>query len=245
MRLTAAALAAALAALPAVPGAAADSAHPTPAPKADASPTTPKADAAPKADASPGAPKADVAPKANAPSSRSGSATRPPAAANDLARALLTSEQWSKVLDSYASSLAAQISQALQSKGEKVPENLRGNLRTELEKTLPYQQTVQTQAEALAKSLSADELRRTAAFYGSPLGRKVLDKLPEAQSEVAQELQGRLSTAVPEIVNRLAPKAMAGGPGAGGPEGPSTGTGSSGGAEAAPGGPGGPGSGAR
>jgi hypothetical protein len=194
-------------------------ASPTPAPKADAGPAAP--------------PKAGAAPKATAP--LGGSATKPPPAASDLARALLTNEQWGKVLDSYASSLAGQLSQALLAKGEKVPDDLRPRLRAELEKVLPYQQTVQAQAEALARTLTPDELRRTASFYGSPLGRKVLDKLPEAQSEVAQQLQGRLSTAVPEIVNRLAPKAIAGPPGGGAAGGaPDHGTGSSGGAEHGP-----------
>jgi hypothetical protein len=219
MRLAAAAIAAALAGLPSAPRAQAGAAPATPAPKADEGPSAP--------------PKADGTQK-SAPPPRSGTATKPPAAANDLAKALLTSEQWGKVLDSYASSLSSQVSQALLSKGEKVPDNLRGNIRTELEKTLPYQQTVQAQAEALARELTPDELRRTAAFYGSPLGRKVLEKLPEAQSEVAQELQGRLSTAVPEIVNRLAPKALSGGAAEPGSAGPSTGTGSSGGPGANP-----------
>lgn len=183
--------------------------------------------AAPRAASDAGASK--DAPGASA-SPRAGAAAKPPAAATDLARALLTQEQWGKVLDSYSGSLAGQISQALTAKGEKVPTDLRGKLRAELEKTLPYQQTVDAQADALAKTLTPDELRRTAAFYGSPLGRKVLDKLPEAQSQVAEELQGRLSTAVPEIVNRVAPNAIAGHAGAG--TGHPTGTGSS--AETAP-----------
>jgi hypothetical protein len=179
--------------------------------------------------------KARAAPTSSA-SSREGAGTRAPAAAHDLARALLTSEQWSKVLDSYASSLAGQISQALLSKGEKVPDDLRGKLRDELGKTLPYQDTIEAQATALAKELSPDELRKTATFYASPVGRKVLDKLPEAQSAVAQQLQARLATAVPEIVNRLAPSAMAG-PKPGGPPGGGSGTGSTGGgAGPAPGG---------
>jgi hypothetical protein len=186
---------------------------PTPAPKADAGPAAP--------------PRAEAAPKAGG-SSQGGTAAKPPAAALDLARALLTSVQWGKVLDSYASSLAGQVSQALLAKGEKVPDDLRGKLRSELERTLPYQQTVQAQAEALSKELSADELRRTASFYGSPLGRKVLDKLPEAQSAVAQQLQARLATAVPEILARLAPSAMSGGPGGDGSR-ERSGTGSSGG----------------
>lgn len=186
---------------------------------------------APKAEA--GTPAAEPAPKAPAPSSEGerglpGSAAKPPAAATDLARALLTADQWGKVLEGYASSLAGQISQALLAAGEKVPDDLKGKLRGELEKTLPYQQTLQAQAEALAGKLTPDELRKAAAFYGSPLGRKVLDQLPQAQSAVAQQLQARLATAVPEIVTRLAPKAMQGSPHGGGPGAAGTGSGSGG-----------------
>ncbi len=227
MRLAAlAALAAALAAPPSHPlaqeRAPAAPSEATPAPKAD-TPAPDSATPAPKADAGPGAaPKAEPAPKAGA-TSKPGAAAKPtPAAARDLARALLSKEQWDKVLDSYASSLAEQVSQALLSTGEQVPDDLRGKLRTELEKALPYQQTLQAQAEALSTELTPDELKRTAQFYGSPLGRKVLEKLPEAQASVAQQLQGRLATAVPEIVNRVAPKAMAGSPHGGGAEGGTT-----------------------
>jgi hypothetical protein len=215
MRLAALA-AAALVAVPVCP-LAQDPGEATPAPKADAGPSAPpKADQAPRAGTGPDA---QPAPKANA-TPKPGTASKPPpAAARDLARALLTEDQWSKVLDSYASSLSSQVSQALLSSGEKVPEDLRGTLRAELGKALPYQQTVQAQAEALSKELTADELKRTAQFYSSPLGRKVLEKLPEAQASVAQQLQGRLATAVPEIVNRVAPKAMSGSPHGGGASG--------------------------
>jgi hypothetical protein len=164
-----------------------------------------------------------TAPKTPGPSS---SAKPPPAAASELARALLTQEQWGKVLDGYAASLSGQVTQALAASGEKPPEDLRGKLRAELEKALPYQQTVQAQAEALAKELTPDELQRTAKFYSSPLGRKVLDRLPEAQTAAAQRLQGQLATAVPDIVNRLAPKALStphgGGSGGGGAPGGSS-----------------------
>ena len=193
MRLAALAAVAALAAAP-VGSRAQGGGEAAPAPKADeAQPTTPKAGTASKP---------------------------PPPAARDLAKALLTEDQWNKVLDSYASSLSGQVSQSLLSSGEKVPEDLRPTLRAELGKALPYQQTIQAQAEALSKELTPDELKRTAQFYSSPLGRKVLEKLPEAQASVAQQLQGRLATAVPEIVNRVAPKAMSGSPHGGSSGGP-------------------------
>lgn len=226
----------------------APSAPPAPVPKADAGPAAPpKAEPAPKAGT--GGAAAVPVPKAGAPSQGAAkgdaAAKPPPPAATELARALLTKEQWGKVLDSYAQSLTGQISQALLAAGEKVPDDLRSKLRGELDKALPYQQTVDAQAAALAKQLTPDELKKTATFYASPLGRKVLEKLPEAQSTVAQQLQARLATAVPEIVNRLAPKAMAGsphgapgaapggGPGpSGGGAGSSSGAGPSGGGEA-------------
>jgi hypothetical protein len=152
-----------------------------------------------------------------APKAENGTPSKPPpAAANDLARALLTPEQWGKVLDGYAGSLSGQVTQALAASGEKPPEDLRAKIRAELEKALPYQQTVKAQAEALSKELTPDELRKTANFYSSPLGKKVLERLPEAQSAAAQQLQGQLATAVPDIVNRLAPKALSSPHGGGG-----------------------------
>ncbi|HEX9242744.1 MAG TPA: DUF2059 domain-containing protein [Anaeromyxobacter sp.] len=158
------------------------------------------------------APKSPPAPRA---------AKKPPPAAVELARALLTAEQWAKILDSYASSLSGQVSQSLLASGEKVPDDLRGKIRAELEKSIPYRQTVDAQAEALSKQLTPDELKKTAAFYRSPLGKKVLERLPEAQSVVARQLQARLATTVPEIVSRLAPKALQGSPHGGGAPGSS------------------------
>lgn len=210
------------AALPALAQTGSQATPPSPAPKADAGPgAPPKAEPAPKA--SPGA-TAEPIPKAGAPAQGggggAGATAKPPAAATELARALLSREQWGRVLDSYAGSLTGQISQSLQASGEKVPDDLRAKLRGELDRAVPYQQTVDAQAAQLAKALSPDELKRTASFYASPLGKKVLEKLPEVQAVVAQQLQAKLATTVPEIINRLAPKAMAGSPhGPGSPHG--------------------------
>jgi hypothetical protein len=150
----------------------------------------------------------------------------PPPEANDLARALLSQAQWSRILDSYATSLSGQITQVLTSKGQTPPEGLRPRLRAELEKALPYDETVKAQAEALSRQLTPAELKKTANFYGSPLGKKVLDRLPEAQAQVAEKLETRLQTAVPDIVNRVAPQALAARPGTGKP--PQSGTGAGG-----------------
>jgi hypothetical protein len=154
----------------------------------------------------PAQPKAPQGPS-SAPTSRPGA--EPPAAARELARALLPQERWDRLLDSYASSLSAQVSQALLSRGEPVPDGLQAKLRSELGDRLQYQQTIDAQAKALASEFTHDELKKTAAFYSTPAGKKMLEKLPEAQEAVGQELQARLNTAVPEILQRIAPKALA------------------------------------
>jgi hypothetical protein len=148
-----------------------------------------------------------AAPSAAAPAAKPGAA--PPAAARDLARALLSEERWNKLLDGYAASLSEQVARALQGKGEQVPDGLQPRIREELGERLQYQQTIESQAQALAAEFTADELKKTASFYATPAGRKVLERLPEAQATVSRELQARLSTAVPELLQEVAPKALA------------------------------------
>ncbi len=136
-------------------------------------------------------------------------AKRPvPSAAGALARALLPEEQWNRILDRYAASLSGQVSEALTRGGETVPDGLGARVRSELGERLPYLETVDAQAQALAKEFTPSELKRATDFYSSALGKKVLLRLPEAQTAVADRLQQRLATAVPEIVQRLAPKAI-------------------------------------
>jgi hypothetical protein len=129
-------------------------------------------------------------------------------AAGALARALLPEEQWNRILDRYAASLTGQVSEALTRGGEMVPDSLGARVRSELGERLPYVETVDAQAQALAKEFTPDELKRATDFYSSALGKKVLLRLPDAQTAVADRLQERLAIAVPEIVQRLAPKAI-------------------------------------
>ncbi|HET7827094.1 MAG TPA: DUF2059 domain-containing protein [Anaeromyxobacter sp.] len=139
-----------------------------------------------------------------------------PAAAQDLARALVSNDDWSRVLDEYASGLAGHVADSLTARGDAVPEDLEPSIRKQLGQELPYDNVVDAQAQALAKQFTPDELRKAATFYASPLGKKVTQGVPKAQTELGQHLQARLATAVPQIVKRVAPRAIASdAPGAG------------------------------
>jgi hypothetical protein len=157
------------------------------------------------------APPREAPPGATAPGAAAAEPRAPAASpiARELSRALLPQREWDRLLDSYASSLSEQVSRALLSRGETVPDGLQAEIRSELGDRLRYEQTVDAQAQALAGQLSADELKKAAAFYATPAGKKVVEKLPEAQAETGEDLQQRLATAVPEILQRVAPSALA------------------------------------
>lgn len=139
-----------------------------------------------------------------------GAQARPsPRAAQVLARALVSNEDWDRVLDQYANGLAGNVAQSLSARGDTVPDDLQTAIRKELGHELPYDHVVDKQAQALAKQLSPRELEQAASFYSSATGKKVVEAVPQAQSELGQDLQERLSTAVPQIVKRVAPRALA------------------------------------
>ncbi len=161
------------------------------------------------ADRAPAGASGSAAPGAGAAQGKGGAAGASSPEAKELARSLISQQEWEQVLDHYASGLTGQVEQSLAAKGEKAPAGLQARLRDELGKELPYQQVVDQQARALTGKFTPDELKRAAAFYSSPLGTKIVQALPEAQAELGHELQGRLATAVPQIVQRVAPKALA------------------------------------
>lgn len=131
-----------------------------------------------------------------------------PPEARALSKALLTNQEWEQLLDRYSASLGGQLTQSLQAQKQPVPTDLQANLRRELGQKLSYESAVDAQAKALANHFSADEMKQAATFYASAVGKKVLTQLPQALSELGDELQGQLATTVPEIVARIAPKAL-------------------------------------
>ena len=131
--------------------------------------------------------------------------------ARALSRALVPEPNWERLLDRSADGLSEAVSRSLEAKGEKVPQNLASDLRKELGKDMKYADAVDAQALALEKRFTGDEMKKATDFYRSPLGKKMLDRLPEAQSEVGDRLQERLATVVPGILERVAPSAVGGG----------------------------------
>lgn len=169
-----------------------------------------------------------------APPGAGAAATTPPKAAagptpstqgRQLSRALVSQKTWDTLLDRSAEGLSSAVARSLSAKGEKVPADLQATIRTELGKSMKYEEAVDAQATALQKRFSPAELEQATRFYDSALGKKMLTELPAAQGEVGDQLQERLTAVVPDIIHRVAPGAMGGAGAPGKPGAPPTGTG--------------------
>ncbi len=153
--------------------------------------------------------KPDAKGSSSAEASTGGQAATPPSnQARALSRVLVPKQTWDRLLDRSAEGLTEAVSRSLSTKGAKVPTGLHENIRRELGQKMKYESAVDTQAHALQKRFSADEMDSAAKFYGSAVGQKMLQRLPEAQSEVGDQLQEQLAVVVPDILHRVAPGAM-------------------------------------
>lgn len=132
-------------------------------------------------------------------------APKPSPAADRLARALTTQASWNETVQTYASSLSTQISGALKAQGAEAPKDVEGRVRAGLDRAVAYEELVRLQAQALAGRFSEDELRSIGTFYESPVGKKLVTELPAVSRQVMETVQGRISAALPKIVQDVAP----------------------------------------
>jgi hypothetical protein len=161
--------------------------------------------AAPAGEKPPSSPPSGQAPQSAQAAQPGASAPKPSPAADRVARALTTQKNWNETLSEYASSLSSQISGALKSQGGDAPANVEPRVRAGLEKAAPYDEVVRLQAQALAGRFSEDELRAIEKFYESGTGKKLVSELPAISRQVIEVVQGRISAAVPRIVQEVAP----------------------------------------
>ena len=141
------------------------------------------------------------------PAQKSGStpAAKPSPTADRVARALTTQPSWSETIGAYARSLSTQISAALQAQGGEPPKDVEQRVRSGLDGAVAYEEVVRLQAQALAGRFSEDELRQIQKFYETGTGKKLVSELPAVSRQVIDVVQGRISSAVPKIVDDVAP----------------------------------------
>jgi len=100
---------------------------------------------------------------------------------------------------------AQRFAQAPASEGKQaLLESYQAKANAALDKAVGWDQLKPELVKLYTTNFSEAEMKDLLAFYQSPLGRKVLEKMPSLTAESAQMTQARLETAVPEVNKLLA-----------------------------------------
>ncbi|HLA30115.1 MAG TPA: DUF2059 domain-containing protein [Pseudomonas sp.] len=93
----------------------------------------------------------------------------------------------------------------------KAPQNQQALLETyqaqataALEQAVGWEKIKPDMVKLYTSNFSEQEMQELIAFYESPLGQKVLEKMPSLTSQSAQLTQSKLETAVPKVNQLLA-----------------------------------------
>jgi hypothetical protein len=143
------------------------------------------------------------APAAKAPTPKAAEAAvavKPQAA--DLARLMVTKDDWSRAMDGLSRDTMAQLQGHPGSKMT-LPAGFDKKVRGEMEKVLPYEDLVGMHAKELSASYSDKELEELVAFHKSPLGQKYLKAAPVEAEKVAGQTQQRFGKQMPDVMKRL------------------------------------------
>lgn len=116
-------------------------------------------------------------------------AKEPPLAVR-VAREFLTPDLWSRYIDATVAEYAAKYRATAEQHGATADAGLEPALRAFYVKTLPYEELLDLEASLLQKHFTEAELQELLRFYQSPLGRKMVEKMPELQRDaLALEMQ--------------------------------------------------------
>ena len=85
-----------------------------------------------------------------------------------------------------------------------VLESYQAKANAALDKAVGWDKLKPDMVKLYTSNFNEQELKELISFYESPLGQKVLQKMPTLTAQSAQITQGKLETAVPEVNKLLA-----------------------------------------
>jgi hypothetical protein len=147
------------------------------------------------------APAPAAKPEAQKPAEAKAAPARP--AATELARTLIPRKTWAQGLDQLGRVVQTRLTMHPGSSAIEYPKDMPAKVKTELEAVLPYDDLVGMHARELSAAYTDGELADLIAFYRSPTGQKSLTKMSEVQGRVGVEMQQRVESKMPDIMQRL------------------------------------------
>ena len=106
----------------------------------------------------------------------------PPTAVR-LAREFLTPDLWNRYLDATVAEYAAKYRTTIEKRGGTADAGLETAIRDYYAKVLPYNEVLDLEASLLQKHFTEPELQELLRFWQTPLGRKMLEKMPDVRRD--------------------------------------------------------------
>lgn len=100
-----------------------------------------------------------------------------------VAREWLSPARWEELRAASAAQYATFFRSQVEKSGGEVDDGLEAAVRSWLDEMIPYAKALDIQSSLLRKHFSDVELTQLRAFYRSPLGKKVLERMPEIQRD--------------------------------------------------------------
>lgn len=110
-------------------------------------------------------------------------AAKEPPLAVRVAREFLTPEFWGQYVDATVAEYAAKYRATAEARGATADAGLEPALRDFYVKALPYEEVLDLEASLLQKHFTEAELQELLRFYRTPVGRKMLEKMPEVHRD--------------------------------------------------------------
>lgn len=112
--------------------------------------------------------------------------------AAEVAREVLPEERWNRTVEDLVPQLAERIRSLAAEQGGTVDAGLERAIRALYHEVAPYEAVVALEAGLLRKRFTAEELAELRAFYRTPLGRKVRDRMSAVTEEALTATVARL-----------------------------------------------------
>lgn len=122
-----------------------------------------------------------------------------------VAREVLTPTLWSSTLDQLVPQVANQVREMVAAEGGTVDDGLEAAIRRIYDRAIPYEYVADLQAGLLEKNFTAAELGELRTFYRSPLGRKMLDRMPSITADATAAAMERIQGLASEFKEQLEP----------------------------------------
>lgn len=128
-----------------------------------------------------------------------------PAVATELSRLVLPEDTWDRMERAIGEQTQQHIVQNLRQRGMQLPPEFGPRFTEEFRKMLSYREILELQAALLARHYTAQELQDLLAFYRTPLGRKVIQVMPDVMQEVNGRMLVLVQERMPAMIERLRP----------------------------------------